>query len=144
MRDNGPGACSGMVGCLFFLELVMDLLGLPVLTKQQLICLRVLWGLVTLQGWDVPQGVDWDSAADRMPAHPDVWSDGSLVCDEVSGSAFAGAGVHARLHADTRGTVGGSILMTLALLLVGWFLPVWVFVLFLVICTLFRGLSFGR
>ena len=50
----------------------------------------------TLQGWDVPQGVDWDSAADRMPAHPDVWTDDSLVRDEVPGSAFAGAGVYAR------------------------------------------------
>ena len=54
-----------------------------------------------LQGWDVPQNVDWDSAADRMPPHPDVWTDGRLVRDEVSGSAFAGAGVHARLHVDT-------------------------------------------
>ena len=31
---------------------------------------------------------------------PDVWTDGSLVRGEVSGSAFAGAGVYARLHAD--------------------------------------------
>ena len=53
-----------------------------------------------LQGWDVPQSVDWDSAADGVPPSPDVWTDGSLVRDEVSGSAFAGAGVHARLHAD--------------------------------------------
>ena len=55
----------------------------------------------TLQGWDVPQGVDWDSAADRTPPSPDVWTDGCLVRDEVSGSAFAGAGVYARLHVDT-------------------------------------------
>ena len=53
-----------------------------------------------LHGWDVPQSVDWDSAADGVPPSPDVWTDGSLVRDEVSGSAFAGAGVHARLHAD--------------------------------------------
>ena len=53
-----------------------------------------------LQDWDVPQSVDWDSAADRMPPSPDVWTDGSLVRDEVSGSYFAGAGVYARLHAD--------------------------------------------
>ena len=31
------------------------------------------------QGWDFPQSVDWDSAADRMPPHPDVRTDGSLV-----------------------------------------------------------------
>ena len=53
-----------------------------------------------LQGWDVPNSVDWDSAADRVLPSPDVWTDGSLVRDEVSGSAFAGAGVYARLHAD--------------------------------------------
>ena len=53
-----------------------------------------------LQDWDVPQSVDWDSAADRTPLSPDVWTDGSLIRDEVSGSAFAGAGVYARLHAD--------------------------------------------
>ena len=35
-----------------------------------------------------------------MPPSPDVWTDGSLVRDEVSGSACAGAGVYARLHAD--------------------------------------------
>ena len=44
-----------------------------------------------LQGWDVPQSVDWDSAAGRVPPSPDVWTDGSLVRDEVSGSAFAGS-----------------------------------------------------
>ena len=104
MRVNDPGACSGMVGCLYFLELVMDLLGLLVLMKLWLIYLRVLWVLILLilcRVGMLHQGVDWDSAADRMFAHPDVWTDGSLVRDEVSGSAFAGAGVYARLHVDT-------------------------------------------
>ena len=54
-----------------------------------------------LQGWDVPQSVDWDSASDRLPPSPDVWTDGCLVRGEVSGSAWTGAGVHARLHADS-------------------------------------------
>ena len=54
-----------------------------------------------LQGWDVPQSVDWDSAANGLPLSPDVWTDGSLVRDEVSGSAWAVAGVYARLHADS-------------------------------------------
>ena len=64
-----------------------------------------------LQDWDVPQSVDWDSAADRMPPSPDVWTDGCLVRDEVSGSAFAGAGVYARLHLITGGTGVGVILI---------------------------------
>ena len=38
--------------------------------------------------------------SDRLPPSPDVWTDGSLVRDEVSGSAWADAGVYARLHAD--------------------------------------------
>ena len=54
----------------------------------------------TIQGWDIPQSVDWDSAATRTPPSPDVWTDGSLIRDEVSGSACAGAGIYARLHAD--------------------------------------------
>ena len=58
-----------------------------------------------LQGWDVPHGVDGDSAADRMPANPDVWTDGSLVRDEVSGAAFAGSGVYARLDVSSLGAV---------------------------------------
>ena len=41
-----------------------------------------------LQGWDVPQSVDWDSATDRLLPSPDVWTDGSLVHDEVYGSAW--------------------------------------------------------
>ena len=27
-----------------------------------------------LQGWDVSNSVDWDSAADRVPPSPDVWN----------------------------------------------------------------------
>ena len=66
-------------------------------------CLRVLSVLIPLIFSRVgmsPQSVDWDSAAKRMPPSPDVWTDGRLVRDEVSGSAWAGAGVYARLHAD--------------------------------------------
>ena len=84
-----------------------------------------------LQGWDVPQSVDWDSAADRAPPSPDVWTDGSLVRDEVSGSASAGAGVYARLHVDN-----WRYWMVCLLL-------VWVLALYLVPYRLFRGLSFG-
>ena len=47
-----------------------------------------------------PQSIDFDSASDRLPPSPDVLTDGSLVRDEVSGSAWAGGGVYACLHAD--------------------------------------------
>ena len=89
-----------------------------------------------LQGWDVPQSVDWGSAAKRMPPSPDVWTDGSHVRDEVSGSAFTGAGV-------TGGTGVGSTLMISVLLLMVCPLHVWVLALCLVPYKLSRGLSFG-
>ena len=41
-----------------------------------------------LGDWEAPAGVGWDAAADMMPANPDVWTDGSLVRDEVSGACF--------------------------------------------------------
>ena len=51
--------------------------------------------------WEAPVDVDWEAAAGRMPADPDVWTDGSLVRDEISGASFAGSGVYERLHVDT-------------------------------------------
>ena len=44
--------------------------------------------------------VCWDVAADERPDDPDVWTDGCLVTDEVSGFASAGSGVYARSRAD--------------------------------------------
>ena len=54
-----------------------------------------------LSDWEASVDVDWEAAAGRMLAYPDVWPDGSLVGDEVSGASFAGSGVYARLHVDT-------------------------------------------
>ena len=33
--------------------------------------------------------VDWDAATGRLPAHPGVWTDGSLTFDEISDAASA-------------------------------------------------------
>ena len=49
--------------------------------------------------WRAPAGVNWNAAASRLPADPDVWTDGSFVLDEVSGASAAASGVFARLHA---------------------------------------------
>ena len=49
--------------------------------------------------WSAPAGVDWVAAANRLPPDPQVWTDGSLVLDKVSGASSAGSGVYARLHA---------------------------------------------
>ena len=75
-----------------------DLHGLLMLKMQRFLCWRVLGELIPLISSAGVGCSTWcwlgDSAADRMPAHPDVWTDGSPV-REVSGSGYA------RLHADT-------------------------------------------
>ena len=45
-----------------------------------------------LTEWQLMVGFDAAAAARRVAAEPDVWTDGSLVDDKVSGSSSAGAG----------------------------------------------------
>ena len=42
--------------------------------------------------WCLPSGFDAESAAQGVAGEPDVWTDGSMVEDKVSGSSSAGAG----------------------------------------------------
>ena len=42
--------------------------------------------------WQLPGGFDAVAAAGRVAAEPGVWTDGSLVDDEVSCASSAGAG----------------------------------------------------
>ena len=93
--------------------------------------------------WEAPVGVDWDAAAGRLLANPNVWTDCSLVLDEVSGAASTGSGVYASLHVDARGHRGWGILISLVLLWKVWLHPVGVHALVQVPRRLFRGLSFG-
>ena len=46
-------------------------------------------GLVT--EWSPPDGFDAGEVASRVPDAPDVWTDGSLVLDQVTGESAAGA-----------------------------------------------------
>ena len=59
-----------------------------------------------LMGWQLPVGSDAEGAAGSVAAEPDVWTDGSLVEDKVSGASSAGAGCFtyrcSRLWADRR------------------------------------------
>ena len=41
--------------------------------------------------WSLPDGFDSDEVSLRLPDSPDVWSDGSLVLDSVTGVCAAGA-----------------------------------------------------
>ena len=45
--------------------------------------------------WSVPEGFDADETASRMPDVPNVWTDGSLVLDEVTGVSSSGSGFFA-------------------------------------------------
>ena len=45
-----------------------------------------------LSEWRLPAGFDVEGAARRVAEEPDVWTDGSLVDDKVSGVSSAGAG----------------------------------------------------
>ena len=42
--------------------------------------------------WSLPDGFDADEVSARVPDSPEVWSDGSLVLDSVTGVSAAGVG----------------------------------------------------
>ena len=87
-----------------------------------------------LTEWQLMVGFDAAAAARRVAAEPDVWTDGSLVDDKVSGSSSAGAGCFtyrcSRLWATWRWGHLDEDVGEVA-------------VLFLVHCSLSRGLSSG-
>ena len=45
--------------------------------------------------WSLPDGFDADEVSARMPDSSEVWSDGSMVLDSVTGVSAAGAGMFA-------------------------------------------------
>ena len=46
--------------------------------------------------WNLPDGFGADEVSAHMPDSPDIWSDGSLVMDSVTGVSAAGAGIFAQ------------------------------------------------
>ena len=69
-------------------------------------CALGLYTSGLLADWQLPVGFDAVAAEERVAAEPDVWTDGSLVEDKVSGASSSGSGVFAgrvgRLWADRR------------------------------------------
>ena len=55
-------------------------------------CTLGSYTLGLLSEWQVPVGFDAKGAAGRVPDEPDVWTDGSLVQDKVSGACSSGSG----------------------------------------------------
>ena len=92
-------------------------------------------------GWQLPVGYDAQGAG-RAAAEPDVWTDGSLVQDKVSGASSAGAGCFP-VAAVIFGRIRGGATWMRMLGMMQLFVPVVVFVLFLFHCSLFRWLSSG-
>ena len=54
----------------------------------------------SLLEWNVPDEFDKDGAVRRMPDNPNVWSDGSLVLDKVSGASSAQSSMYAHVPGD--------------------------------------------
>ena len=55
-------------------------------------------GLIT--DWELSGDFDHDDAAASLTDHPDVWTDGSLILDRVTGVSSSGSGFFA--HQDQR------------------------------------------
>ena len=91
----------------------------------------------------MPDGFDAGDAAARVAAEPDVWTDGSLVEDEVSGASSSGSGFFSFRSGHLWATAGGVILM-MKLEVTGLLGLAVVYALFLVLYRLFKGLSFGE
>ena len=91
IRDIGLGVCFGMVGFQSSLVLMVPPLGLLVLVIVPVTLLNLRLA-VTLVGWGPPVGFDAVEAASLLPASPNVWTDGSLVLDRVTGVSSSGAG----------------------------------------------------
>ena len=58
-----------------------------------LLKLRYASGIIT--EWGPPDGYDRVGVASLVPDQPNVWSDGSLVLDQVTGVSSSGAGFFA-------------------------------------------------
>ena len=55
-------------------------------------------GLIT--GWSPPGDYDGVGVASLVPDQPNVWTDGSLVLDQVTGVSSSGAGFYAHQSED--------------------------------------------
>ena len=60
-----------------------------------------------LAGWGPSDGYDEVEAASSMPHHPNVWTDGSLVLDRITGISSSGAGFFAHFSEECRSGNGG-------------------------------------
>ena len=74
------------------------LLGLLMLLRSAFYLVEAALGRYSsglVSEWSLPYDFDADEVSARMPDAPNVWSDGSLVLDSVTGVSAAGAGMFA-------------------------------------------------
>ena len=95
-----------------------------------------------LSEWRLPADFDVEGAARRVAGEPDVWTDGSLVDDKISGVSSAGLGDLLKELVGF-GLAGSGVIGMMMLVMILWFLPVVVSAQFLGLCKLFKGLRFG-
>ena len=95
-----------------------------------------------LEPWQLRVGFGAEGAAEGVAAEPDVWNDGSLVQDKVSGASSSGSRFLLVVLVIFGPVVDVAILMMM-LAVTGALGRAVVIVLFLVIYRLFRGLSSG-
>ena len=137
----------GMAGCLFSLGSMGDPLGLRALGKALVIFRSVLLGgtlLMCSRKWQLAVGFDALASTRRVAAEPDVWTDGSLVEDKVSGASSAGH-VVSLIAAVVFGRIGGGghLDQDVGEDAVVSACPGFLLFSTRVHCSLFKGLSFG-
>ena len=60
--------------------------------------------------WSLPDGYDRAQVASSLPDHPNVWTDGSLVLDQVTGVSASGGGFFSFSPGDCwRGSQWGHV-----------------------------------
>ena len=92
--------------------------------------------------WGLPGEFDGVETASLLPDHPNVWTDGSLVLDRVTGVSSSGAEFFLLISLSLAGIIdGGVTLVRFAQWVI--FRLVGVFVLFLGLFNLFKGLRCG-
>ena len=103
IRDIGLVVYSGMVGFLVSLVSMVPPLGLLMLLIVPVILVESALGRYSsglLAAWSPPFDFDAVEASSLLPDHPNVWTDGSLVLDQVTGVSSAGAGFFAHQPAS--------------------------------------------
>ena len=70
-----------------------------------------------ISDWIPSDVFDHDMAASSLSDHPDVWTDGSLVLDHLTGVSSSGSGFFAHRLNISGGIVGGVMLMVFVLIL---------------------------